>query len=116
MAFGSKNNLGGFPGGMNMSNLMKQAKKMQEDMKKTQEELAQKTFEITSGGGAIKLIIDGQKHVQSIEISKEVVDPDDLEMLQDLIISAVNEGIRQADEAAANSMGKLTGGIGPSLF
>ena len=106
MAFGK--NLG-FPGSMDMNSLMKQAKKMQEDMKKTQDELAKKTFEITSGGGAIKLIINGKKEVQSIEISKEVTD--DLEMLQDLIISVVNEGIRQVDEAAAASLNSITGGM-----
>ena len=81
----------------------------------TQEELAEKTFEITSGGGAIKLIIDGKKVVRSIEIAKEVIDPEDPEMLQDLIISAVNEGIRQVEDAANNSMGKLAGGMG-NLF
>ena len=106
MAFGKNS---GFPVSMHINSLMMKAKKMQEDMKKTQDELAKKTFEITSGGGAIKLIIDGKKTVQSIEISKEVVD--DLEMLQDLIISAVNEAIRQVDEAAATSLNNLTGGM-----
>ena len=107
-------NSGAFPSGMNMNNFVKQAKKMQEDLLKAQDELAQKSFEVTSGGGAIKVVMNGKKKLLSINISPDVVDKDDIEMLQDLIISAINEAIRQADEAAAASMGKLAGGLSSS--
>lgn len=104
---------GGFPGGMggfggmNINSLMKQAKKMQEEMEQSQEELAQKTFEATSGGGAVNVVIYGSKVLKEIKIQKDVVDPDDVEMLQDLIITAMNEALRKADEAASASMGKF---------
>jgi DNA-binding protein, YbaB/EbfC family len=107
----SAKGFGGLPSGMNMGNIMKHAKKMQEDMLKVQEELAQKKFEVTSGGGAVKIIINGKKQIQSLEIAKELIDPEDAETLQDTIISAVNEAVRQADEAAAASMGKLAGSL-----
>lgn len=103
---------GGFPGGMNMNNLMKQAQKMQKQMEQMQEELENKEFQVTSGGGAVKIVITGKKEIKSITISPDVVDPDDVEMLQDLIMTAVNESIRQAEEAANSQMGKLTGGAG----
>ena len=99
-------------GGMNMNNIMKQAQKMQKQMLETQETLNQKTLEMTSGGGAVKIVISGKKEIQSIKIDPEVVDPDDVEMLEDLILSAVNEAIRQADEMYTNEMGKITGGLG----
>ncbi len=102
---------GGFPGGMNMNNLMKQAQKMQKQMQDMQEELENKEYEVTSGGGAVKVKISGKKEIKSIEISPDVIDPDDAEMLQDLILTAVNEAIRQAEEAASAQMGKITGGI-----
>lgn len=104
----------GFNGmsGMNMNNIMKQAQKMQKQMLETQETLNQKTLEMTSGGGAVKIVISGKKEIQSIKIDPEVVDPDDMEMLEDLILSAVNEAIRQADEMYTNEMGKITGGLG----
>lgn len=102
---------GGFPGGMNMNNLMKQAQKMQKQMQDMQEELENKEFEITSGGGAVKVTITGKKEIKSINISPDVVDPDDVEMLEDLILTAVNEAVRQADEAANSQMGKITGGM-----
>lgn len=103
---------GGMPGGMNMNNLMKQAQKMQSQMAAVQEEVALKTLEITSGGGAVKVIINGNKQIQDITISKDVVDPDDIEMLQDLILSAVNESIRQAEEMVGSEMAKVTGSMG----
>lgn len=103
---------GGFPGGMNMGNLMKQAQKMQKQMEEMQSQLEAKEFEVTSGGGAVKILITGKKEIKSIEIDKDVVDPDDVEMLQDLIMTAVNEAIRQVEESASNQMGKLTGGMG----
>ena len=98
-------------GGMNMNNLMKQAQKMQQQMAEMQAELENKTYEVSAGGGAIKITITGKKIIQDITISPEVVDPDDVEMLQDLIMSAVNEAVRQAEEAATSQMGKLTGGL-----
>ena len=99
---------GGFPGGMggmNMNNLMKQAQKMQE-------ELQAKTLEMTSGGGAVKVVITGKKEIQELKINPDVVDPDDVEMLEDLIISAVNEAIRQVEEMYNAEMGRMTGGLG----
>lgn len=102
---------GGFPGmgglgGMNINNLMKEAKKMQADMEKNQAELAAKEFEATAGGGAIHVKVSGDKAVKEIKIEKDVVDPDDVEMLQDLIITCINEALRKVDEAQAQQMGK----------
>lgn len=101
---------GGMPGGMNMNNLMKQAQKMQQQMEKAQEELGEKTLEVTSGGGAVKIVISGKKEVKSITLQPDVVDPDDIEMLEDLILTSVNEAIRQADEYANSEMSKIAGG------
>ena len=103
-------------GGMNMQSLMKQAQKMQKKMEEAQEALAEKTVETTSGGGAVKIVITGKKVIKSIKIDPEVVDPDDVEMLEDLILSSVNEAIRQADEMANNEMSKITGGVGNGMF
>lgn len=103
---------GGFPGGMNMNNLMKQAQKMQKQMEEMQAELETKEFEVTSGGGAVKIIITGKKEVKSINIDRDVVDPDDIEMLQDLILTAINEAIRQVEESSNSQMNKITGGLG----
>ena len=103
---------GGFPGGMggfggmNLNQLMKEAKKMQADMEKSQEELVSKEFEATAGGGAIVVKVTGAKQLKEIKIQKEVVDPEDVEMLQDLIITCVNEAIRKVDAEQANSLGK----------
>lgn len=115
MAKGGFGGMGGM-GGMNMNNLMKQAQKMQKQMEEAQEALAQKTLEMTSGGGAVKIVITGKKVIQSIKIDPEVVDADDVEMLEDLILSAVNEAVRQADEMYNNEIGKITGGAGSGLF
>ena len=104
---------GGFPGGMggfggmNMNNLMKQAKKMQEDMEKSQAELASKNFEATAGGGAISVKVSGEKVIKEIKIQKDVVDPDDVEMLEDLILTCVNEALRKVDSAQADQLGKF---------
>lgn len=103
---------GGFPGGMNfggmnINSLMKQAKKMQADMEKSQEELSKMEFEATAGGGAVTVIVYGTKIIKQIIIQKDVVDPEDVEMLQDLIMSATNEALRKVDEAANASMGNL---------
>ena len=104
---------GGFPGGMggfggmNIGNLMKEAKKMQADMEKSQEELAQKEFDATAGGGAISVKVSGEKTIKEIKIQKDVVDPDDVEMLEDLILTCVNEALRKVDEAQAAQLGKF---------
>lgn len=103
---------GGFPGmggfgGMNINQLMREAKKMQADLEKSQEELQEKEFEATSGGGAISVKVGGNKEIKEIKISKDVVDPDDVEMLQDLIITCVNEALRKVDSAQSASMGKF---------
>ena len=104
---------GGFPGGMggfggmNINSLMKEAKKMQASMEKSQEELAQKEFEATAGGGAISVKVSGDKTVKEMKIQKDVVDPDDVEMLEDLIITCVNEALRKVDVAQAAELGKF---------
>ena len=104
---------GGFPGGMggfggmNMSQLMKEAKKMQADMEKSQEELISQDFETTAGGGAVYVKVSGAKQIKEIKLKKEIVDPDDVEMLQDLILTSVNEALRKVDEAQANQLGKF---------
>ena len=107
----------GGPPGMNMQGLMKQAQKMQKQMAEIQEQMAKKTLEVSSGGGAIKVTINGEKQITSLVISPEVVDPDDVEMLQDLVISAVNEAFRQMEESVNSQMSKITGGMNlPGLF
>ncbi|NLO83189.1 MAG: YbaB/EbfC family nucleoid-associated protein [Clostridiales bacterium] len=108
---------GGFPGMGNMNQLMKQAKKMQEQMAKLQGELEQKTIEASAGGGVVTVVANGKKEVVDIKIAPEAVDPDDIEMLQDLIMAAVNEALRQAEEMVQNEMNKITGGLSiPGLF
>ena len=103
---------GGFPGGMggfggmNINQIMKEAKKMQADMEKSQQELVQMDFDASSGGGAIEVKVSGAKELKEIKIKKDVVDPDDVEMLQDLILTAVNEVLRKVDSAQAQSLGK----------
>ena len=103
---------GGFPGmggfgGMNINQLMKEAKKMQADMEKSQEELVAKEFDATAGGGAIEVKVSGDKLIKEIKIKPEVVDPDDVEMLQDLILTCVNEAMKKVDSAQAASLGKF---------
>ncbi|MDR1060464.1 MAG: YbaB/EbfC family nucleoid-associated protein [Clostridiales bacterium] len=109
---------GGFGGGGNMNNLMRQAQKMQKDMARIQEELAAKTVGASSGGGAVSVVAACDRTIKEISIKPEVVDPEDVEMLQDLIVAAVNEALRMAEEASAAEMGKVTGGLGgmPGLF
>lgn len=103
---------GGFPGmgggfgGMNINQLMKEAKKMQSEIEKSQEELVAKEFEATAGGGAISVKVTGGKELKEIIIKKEVVDPDDVEMLQDLILTCVNEALRKVDSATSAQLGK----------
>ena len=104
---------GGFPGGMggfggmNINSLMKEAKKMQADMEKSQAELASKDFEATAGGGAIYVKVSGQKVIKEIKIQKDAVDPDDVEMLEDLILTCINEALRKVDSAQADQLGKF---------
>lgn len=102
----------------NMNKMMKQIQKMQSDMLKMQEELQARTVEATSGGGAVKAVVSGKKELVSLHIDPQAVDPEDVEMLQDLIVAAVNEGLRQVDEIMAAEMKKLTGGLNlpPGLF
>ena len=100
----------GFPGnfgGMNINSLMKEAKKMQADLEKSQAEITAKDFEATAGGGAVKVVVSGAKFIKEITIQKEVVDPDDVEMLQDLITSCVNEALRKVDEEQEMQMGRF---------
>ena len=103
---------GGFPGGMggfggmNINQLMKEAKKMQADMERSQVELTAKEFEATAGGGAISVKVSGDKQVKEIKLQPDIVDPDDVEMLQDLIITCVNEALRKVDSAQAQQFGK----------
>ena len=98
-------------GGANMNNMMKQAQRMQQQMLQMQQELEEKTYEATVGGGVVKAIVSGKRQLQSVEIDPEAVDPEDVEMLQDLVVAAVNEAMRQCEEDVASSMGKLTGGV-----
>ncbi|MDO5715183.1 MAG: YbaB/EbfC family nucleoid-associated protein [Tissierellia bacterium] len=101
----------GFPKGGNMNNMMKQIEKLQKQMEDMQENLKQEEFSATAGGGAVKAVVNGQKELVSIVLDEEVVDPDDLEMLQDLIVAAVNEAMRTAEEKMNSQMSKLTGGL-----
>ncbi|MEG2458107.1 MAG: YbaB/EbfC family nucleoid-associated protein, partial [Bacilli bacterium] len=101
----------------NMNQLLKQAQKMQTDMQKIQEELETKELETSVGGGAVTVKVNGKKEVVDIKIKPEVVDPDDIEMLQDLVLSAVNEALRSVDDMQSSQMNKLTGGMNiPGLF
>lgn len=103
---GYPGNMGGF-GGMNINKLMKEAQKMQADMEKSQEELSTREFDTTAGGGAVYVKVTGNKVIKEIKLQKEVVDPDDVEMLQDLILTSVNEALRKVDEAQAAQLGKF---------
>lgn len=103
---------GGFPGGGNQMNMMKQAQKMQQDFLKMQQELESTDFEFTSGGGAVRAVISGTRQFKSIEIQPDAVDPDDVEMLQDLILAAVNGALKAADDRTNEAMAKLQGGMG----
>ena len=106
---------GGFPGGMmpgNMNNLMKQAQKMQKQMEEATKELEEKEITAAAGGGAVEVTISGKREVTKVKLAEEVVDPDDIEMLEDLIMAATNEAIRQIEEASQQSMSRITGGLG----
>lgn len=107
---------GGFPGGGqmpgNMNNLMKQAQRMQRQMEESQKELETKEFTATAGGGAVEVAVTGKKEVVRVTLDKEAIDPEDKEMLEDLIMAAVNEAMKKAEDASAESMSKMTGGLG----
>lgn len=100
---------GGFGGGFNMQNLMKQAQKMQEDMQKAKEDLLSTEFTAKSGGGMVEVIMTGDKKVRSVNIKKEIVDPDDIEMLQDLIIAAINDGVAQIERIEKENIPNIPG-------
>ena len=105
---------GGYPGGAmpgNMSNLMKQATKMRKQMEEQQKQVEEMDFSATAGGNAVEVVVSGAKELRSIKISPEAVDPEDVEMLQDLIMAAVNEALRKAQEASDEVMQKMTGGM-----
>ena len=103
---------GGMPmGGMNQMQMMKQAQKMQQDLLKMQEEMQTKEYEATAGGGVVTAVVNGQKELLRISIDPEAVDPEDVEMLQDMVVAAVNEAMRKAEAEAAQNMSKLTGGL-----
>ncbi len=106
---------GGFPGGGgmpgNMANLMKQAQKMQRQMEEQQKEMEVKEFTATVGGGVVEVTVSGKRELTSVKLAEEVVDPDDIETLEDLVMAAVNEALRQVEEANSSAMGKLTGGM-----
>ncbi len=99
---------GGY-GGMNQANMLKQAQKMQEELRRMQEELENSSFEATAGGGVVKAVANGKHELVSLTIDPEAVDPEDVEMLQDLVTAAVNEALRKVDEASSSGMAKLTG-------
>ena len=109
---------GGFNGGIpgNMNNLMKQAQKMQRQMEEASKELEEKEFTAAAGGGAVSVTVSGKKEITAIKLSEEAVDPDDIEMLEDLIVAAVNEALRKVDDYSQESMSKMTGGLGGFPF
>ena len=105
---------GGFPGGMpgNMNNLMKQAQRMQRQMEENQKEMETKEFTAAAGGGAVEVTVSGRREVVKVKLSEEVVDPEDIEMLEDLIVAAANEALRKVEESNTELMNKMTGGLG----
>lgn len=108
---------GGFQGGMpgNMGNLMRQAQKMQRQMEEASKALEEKTYTAAAGGGAVEVTVSGKKEILSIKLAEEVVDPEDIEMLQDLIVAAVNEGLREAAKESEEAMSRITGGMNTGL-
>ena len=109
---------GGFPGGgMNVQNMMAQAQKMQAQMQKVQEEAEQSEIEVSAGGGMVTVVVSGKRMLKSIHISPEIVDPDDIESLEDVVLAAVNEAMKKAEEMVSESMAKVTGGLNlPGMF
>lgn len=102
---------GGFPGGGNMNSMMKKVQKMQQEMARTQQEIEEKEFSSTAGGGVIEAVVNGKKEVVKIKIDEDVVDPEDTEMLEDLVVAAINDALKKSDEYSQKEMGKLTGNI-----
>lgn len=107
----AKNGFRGMPGGMNQSAMLKQAQKMQQEMLRMQQEQETKTFSASAGGGMVTASVNGKHELVSLSVKPEAVDPEDVEMLQDMVIAAVNEAMRMADADAANNMSRLTGGL-----
>ena len=107
----AKGGFRGMPGGMNQAAMMKQAQKMQQELLRMQEEQENKTYTAAAGGGMVNATVNGKHELLGLEINPEAVDPDDVEMLQDMILAAVNEAMRSADAEAANNMSRLTGGM-----
>ena len=107
----AKGGFRGMPGGMNQAAMMKQAQKMQQEMLRMQQEMETKTYTAAAGGGMVKATVNGKHEVVSLRIDPEAIDPDDVEMLQDMVIGAVNEAMRAADTDSANNMSRLTGGL-----
>ena len=107
----AKGGFRGMPGGMNQAAMMKQAQKMQQEMLRMQEEMENKTYSAAAGGGMVTATVTGKHELKDLAINPEAVDPDDVEMLQDMIIAAVNEAMRAADDDSANNMSRLTGGL-----
>ena len=107
----AKNNFRGMPGGMNQAAMMKQAQKMQQEMLRMQEEMETKTYKAAAGGGMVTAEVNGKHNLVSLTIDPEAVDPDDVEMLQDMVMAAVNEAMRTADADASANMSRLTGGL-----
>ena len=109
---------GGFPGGMpgNMNNLMKQAQRMQRQMEEAQKQMEEMEMTATAGGGAVEVTVSGKKEVLKVKLAEEVVDPEDIEMLEDLIVAATNEALRKVEDASQQSMSKITGGLGGGMF
>ena len=104
-------------GAQNMNNMIKQAQKMQEQITTLQEEIEQREFPVSVGGGVVEIVLSGKKEIKSLTIKPEVVDPEDIEMLQDLIISAFNEGVKKVEEVSETEMSSITGGVSlPGLF
>lgn len=105
------------PGGKNMGNMMKQIQKMQKDMEEAQARIEAEEFDATAGGGAIRVVVDGKRNILAVELQPEIVDPDDIPMLQDLIIAATNEALTKAETKMSSEMGKYTSGLNvPGLF
>ena len=107
----AKGGFRGMPGGINQAAMMKQAQKMQQDLMRMQEEMENKTYSATAGGGMVTAVMSGKRELQELTINPEAVDPDDVEMLQDMVIAAVNEAMRAAETDSANNMSRLTGGL-----
>ena len=107
----AKGGFRGMPGGMNQAAMLKQAQKMQQEMLRMQEEMENKTYDATAGGGMIKASVNGKHELVNLEINPDAVDPEDVDMLQDMVIAAVNEAMRAADADSANNMSRLTGGL-----